>query len=119
MAAKRHTPTEVQNKLQEAVKLIDCGVSLTKVCDQLGVSRSTLSRWLRKEVLRGPVSQDFDFRRSKIIYYPTRHDKRTKHLSMAEALGMSEDELKMRQEAVLRQKEANERRKRMLPRKSN
>ena len=115
MAQNRHTPIEVQKKLKDAAKLIDRGLSPAKVCDHLGVSRSTFYRWRRKKalpVISEEVSQNFNHGRGKIIYYPIRHEKRPRNLSLAEALGMSESELKIRQEAIVRQKEAEEHRKR-------
>ncbi len=42
---KRHTPEQVIAKLREADALLSSGVSVGQVCQRLGVSEQSLSRW--------------------------------------------------------------------------
>lgn len=42
---KRHTPEQVIAKLREADAMLSGGASVGQVCQRLGVSEQTLSRW--------------------------------------------------------------------------
>jgi putative transposase len=42
---KRHTPEQVIGKLREADAMLSGGASVGQVCQRLGVSEQTLSRW--------------------------------------------------------------------------
>jgi len=42
---KRHIPSEIAAKLQQATAMLQLGVSISRICQTLGISRATYYRW--------------------------------------------------------------------------
>lgn len=45
MSRKRHSAVEVRAKLREADVRVEAGISVSEICNELGVSKATYHRW--------------------------------------------------------------------------